>query len=71
MEKENKKEKEIYETQAVFVFKRFLRHRLAVAAGIVVILLLILAIFAHVFAPKDCMHPQLVKTLLNMDLDCY
>jgi len=59
MENESKKEREIYETQAIFVLKRFLRHRLAVAGGIVVILLLILAIFAHVLAPRD---PLLLDT---------
>jgi peptide/nickel transport system permease protein len=53
MEGESRKREDIYETQAVFVFRRFLRHRLAVAGGIVVILLLVLAIFAHVLAPMD------------------
>lgn len=53
MEKENEKAGEIYETQAIVIFKRFLSHRLAVAGGIMVILLLFLAAFAHVLAPKD------------------
>jgi peptide/nickel transport system permease protein len=53
IEEESRKQEEIYETQAAFVFKRFLRHRLAVIGGIVVIFLLVLAIFAHVLAPMD------------------
>ena len=53
IEGESRKHEEIYETQAAFVFKRFLHHRLAVAGGIVVIFLLVLAIFAHVLAPMD------------------
>jgi peptide/nickel transport system permease protein len=52
-----KKEKEIkngiYETQGLILFKRFMNHRLAVAGGTVVILLLLAAILAHLLAPKD------------------
>ncbi|MBW2093742.1 MAG: ABC transporter permease [Deltaproteobacteria bacterium] len=42
-----------YETQVRRILRRFLQHRLAVAGGCVVILLLLLALFADVVAPHD------------------
>jgi peptide/nickel transport system permease protein len=35
------------------IFRRFIRHRLAVAGGIVVILLILLTMLANLFAPRD------------------
>jgi peptide/nickel transport system permease protein len=42
-----------YERQAKRVWRRFLRHRPAVAGGCVVIVLLLMAILAHVVSPHD------------------
>jgi peptide/nickel transport system permease protein len=42
-----------YERQAKRVLRRFLRHRLAVAGGCVVIILLLMAMLAHVVSPHD------------------
>ncbi len=53
MEKAEKKRGEIYVTQFQVIFRRFIRHRLAVAGGIVVILLILLTMLANVFAPMD------------------
>ncbi|MDI3339442.1 MAG: ABC transporter permease [Sphaerobacter sp.] len=41
------------ESQARIVWRNFRRNRLAVAGGVVVILLYLVAIFAHVLAPQD------------------
>jgi peptide/nickel transport system permease protein len=49
----------IYESQARRVWRRFLHHRLAVAGGCVVILLLLMAIFADVITPH---HPLALET---------
>jgi peptide/nickel transport system permease protein len=43
----------IYESQARRVWRRFLRHRLAVAGGCVVTLLLLMAVLADVITPHD------------------
>ena len=56
MEEEGKKRAAIYQTQALFILGRFVRHRLAVAGGVVVVLLLLTAVFGHVLAPKDPLH---------------
>ena len=42
-----------YESQTRRIWRRFRRHRLAVAGGMVVAVLLIMAAFASVFAPHD------------------
>ena len=42
-----------YESQTQRIWRRFLRHRLAVAGGCVVILLLLMAVFANIIAPHD------------------
>jgi len=42
-----------YETQTRRIWRRFLRHRLAVAGGCVVAALLLMAIFANIIAPHD------------------
>ncbi len=42
-----------YEGQAKRVWRRFLHHRLAVAGGCVVIILLLMAILAHLVSPHD------------------
>ena len=44
------------QTQARLILGRFVRHRLAVAGGVVVVLLLLIAVFGHVLAPKDPLH---------------
>jgi peptide/nickel transport system permease protein len=43
----------LYESQARRVFRRFRRHRLAVAGGVVVALLLLMALAADVITPHD------------------
>lgn len=42
-----------YESQTRRIWRRFLRHRLAVAGGCVVLLLLSMALFANLLAPHD------------------
>ena len=42
-----------YESQAQRIWRRFLRHRLAVAGGCVVLMLLLMAVFANVISPHD------------------
>jgi peptide/nickel transport system permease protein len=42
-----------YQTQAMFVFKRFLSHKLAVASAITIVIFIILTSFSHIFAPMD------------------
>jgi peptide/nickel transport system permease protein len=42
-----------YESQIRRIWRRFLRHRLAVAGGCVVLLLLLMAVFADFFSPHD------------------
>jgi len=42
-----------YESQTQRIWRRFMRHRLAVAGGCVVVLLLLMAVFANIIAPHD------------------
>lgn len=42
-----------FETQSRRILRRFLHHRLAVAGGCVVVLMLLMAIFANVISPHD------------------
>jgi peptide/nickel transport system permease protein len=42
-----------YESQSRRIWRRFLQHRLAVAGGCVVVVLLLLALFANVISPHD------------------
>jgi peptide/nickel transport system permease protein len=42
-----------YESQSRRIWRRFLQHRLAVAGGCVVILLLVMAVLANVISPHD------------------
>lgn len=42
-----------YESQIRRVWRRFLRHKLAVAGGVVVVLLLLMALFANLLSPYD------------------
>jgi len=51
--KQQGNKKENYESQARLVFRRFLRHRLAVLGGAVVTLILFVTIFANVLTPQD------------------
>jgi peptide/nickel transport system permease protein len=53
MERKEEKGNEFYETQFKIIFRRFMRHRLAVAGGVIVVLLLLMALFANVVAPRD------------------
>jgi peptide/nickel transport system permease protein len=41
------------ESQFLVIFRRFLRHRLAILAMVVVIVFILMAVFAHVIAPYD------------------
>jgi len=53
MDKQTPEVTRAYESQFRQVFLRFLSHRLAVAGAVVVVMLLGLALFANVLAPKD------------------
>ena len=53
MERESKEKLPVYESQFLLVFRRFLSHRLAVAGGVVVVVLLGMALFANILVPKD------------------
>src|SRR3974390_3327704 len=64
MDEEGEKRLPTYETQAFFILGRFMRHRLAVAGGIVVIILLLTAVFGHVLAPKDPLHLDTSKRFI-------
>ena len=48
-----KRDEQFYETQVQRVWRRFLRHRLAVAGGVVIILLVAASILAAVVSPHD------------------
>ncbi len=64
MGEEEEKRLTPYETQAFFILGRFVRHRLAVAGGIVVVLLLLTAIFGHALAPRDPLHLDTSKRFM-------
>lgn len=53
MDEQTQENTRTYESQFRLVFRRFLSHRLAVAGAVVVAVLLGIAIFANVLAPKD------------------
>jgi peptide/nickel transport system permease protein len=48
-----KNKKNDYQTQAMFVFKRFLSHKLAVASAITIVILIFLSSFTHLYSSMD------------------